>query len=94
MRIADIDVIEARGNYALLFVGTARHMMRQRMSELQRILEPQGFARIHRSAIVNLDRVKEIVPQQSGDSVVVLLDGTRLRFSRWYRERFEARLER
>lgn len=94
VRIKDIDVIEARGNYALLFVGSARHMVRERMGELQRLLEPQGFARIHRSAIVNLDRVKELVPQQSGDSVVVLTDGTRLRFSRWYRERFEARLAR
>jgi two-component system LytT family response regulator len=94
VRFRDIDLIEARGNYALLFVSGARHMMRERMGELQRILEPQGFARIHRSAIVNLDRVKEIVPQQSGDSVVVLHDGTRLRFSRWYRERFESRLAR
>jgi two-component system LytT family response regulator len=64
------------------------------MVELQRLLEPHGFARIHRSAIVNLDRVKEIVPQQSGDSIVVLTDGTRLRFSRWYRERFESRVAR
>ena len=94
VRIEEIDWIEAAGNYVHLHVGKEDHLLRESLTALEKKLDPSRFVRIHRSAIVNLDRVKEIVPQQSGDSVVVLLDGTRLRFSRWYRERFEARLER
>jgi two-component system LytT family response regulator len=62
------------------------------MGALQQRLDPTRFARIHRSTIVNLDRVREMQPWFSGEYVVILHDGTRLKLSRWYRDRLEARL--
>jgi two-component system, LytTR family, response regulator len=90
--VADIDYVEARGNYARLHVGPRTHLVRETMAALERRLDPRRFARIHRSTIVNLDRVREMAPWFSGDYRVRLLDGTELRLSRWYWERLEGRL--
>jgi two-component system LytT family response regulator len=92
VRTADVDWVEACGNYAKLHVGNRTHLMRETMASLEQALEPAGFARLHRSAIVNLDRVKEMQPWFSGDYVAILADGTRLKVSRVYRERLEQRM--
>ena len=94
VKTADIDWVEAYGNYARLHVGTRAHLIRETMGNLERALDPAGFARIHRSTIVNLDRIKEMQPWFSGEYVVLLTDGTKLKLSRWYRERLEQRLGR
>jgi two-component system, LytTR family, response regulator len=94
VKIADVDWIEAWGNYARLHAAGKRHLIRETMSNLERQLDAAGFVRIHRSTIVNLERVRELQPSASGEYVVLLSDGTRLKLSRWFRERLERRLER
>jgi two-component system LytT family response regulator len=92
VRVADIDWIEAADYCAKLHVGGRRHVIRESMTSLEQRLDPRRFFRIHRSAIVNLDRVKEIEPFIRGDQVVVLSDGTKLKLSRGRREELETRL--
>jgi len=87
VRIPDIDYVEALGNYARIHAAGSRHMLREKMQVLEARLAPHGFARVHRSAIVNLDRVREVVPRRTGDHVVVLTGGVRLKLSRSYRDR-------
>ncbi len=82
---AEIDWIEAAANYAELHVGVHSYLIRETLGALERKLEPRQFARIHRSRIVNLDRVREIQPWEHGDYLVILQDGTELRMSRRYR---------
>lgn len=85
----EIDWIEADRNYVRLHVGKTAHTIRERISHLEETLDPRLFARIHRSTIVNLNRVREMQQWFSGDYVVILEDGTRLRLSRHYRDRVE-----
>jgi two-component system LytT family response regulator len=92
VRTAEIDWVEAFGNYAKLHVGERTHLIRETMAALEQTLTPAGFARLHRSAIVNLDRVREMQPWFSGDYVALLTGGTRIKVSRVYRERLEQRL--
>jgi two-component system, LytTR family, response regulator len=92
LKVDDIDWIEADGNYAKLHVGRKEHLLREKMHDLEAQLDPQRFVRIHRSIIVNLDRIKEMHPHFNGDYVVVLEDGRQLRLSRSRRENLEARL--
>ncbi len=93
LKTHEIDWIEATGNYAKLHTGTGRHhIIRSSMTALEERLDPEQFARIHRSTIVNLDRVKEIQPWFKGESVVLLHDGTSLSLSRKYRERLLEKL--
>lgn len=89
VKTTDIDWIEADRNYVLLHVGETAHTIRERISHLEDTLDPRVFARIHRSTIVNLNRVREMQQWFSGDYVVILEDGTRLRLSRHYRDRVE-----
>ena len=89
VRIDDIDWVEAAGNYVKLHVGRDTHLMRETMSGIEKMLDPSRFLRIHRSAIVNLDRVREMQPWFSGEYTVILRDGTQLRLSRVYRDRLE-----
>jgi two-component system, LytTR family, response regulator len=84
---ADVDWIEADDDYARLHVGTRTHLVRETLNALERRLDPGVFVRIHRSAIVRVAHVKELLPAAHGDYVVRLTDGTRLRLSRSYRER-------
>lgn len=88
--VSRIDWIEGAGDYARLNVGDARHLIRMALHELEAALDPVRFARIHRSTIVNLDRVREYHPVSHGDYAAILRDGTRLRVSRTYRPRFLA----
>jgi len=84
---ADVDWIEADDYYIKLHVGSRAHLLRLSMKELERRLDPQSFWRIHRSAIINLDRVEELRQRRNGEYVVALKDGTELKLSRDRRER-------
>ncbi len=89
VKTTEIDWIEADRNYVKLHVGAVAHTIRDRISHLEETLDPRLFARIHRSTIVNLNRVREMQQWFSGDYVVILEDGARLRLSRHYRDRVE-----
>jgi two-component system LytT family response regulator len=89
---AAVDWIEAADDYVELHAGGETHLVRERIADLEKRLDPGQFARIHRSTIVNIDRVRELHPLFRGDSTVVLVDGTRLRLSRSRRGEFERRL--
>ena len=93
LKVDDIDWIEADGNYAKLHVGKKAHLLREKMHDLEAQLDPQRFVRIHRSIIVNLERIKELHPHFNGDYVVVLEDGRQLKLSRSRREQLESRLK-
>jgi two-component system LytT family response regulator len=82
-----VDWIEAAGNYVKIHVGGQSHLVRDTLARLEAVLDPSLFARIHRSVIVNLDRVRQMEPWFSGEYLVLLHDGTQLKLSRWYRER-------
>ena len=92
--VRDIDWIEAEGDYAKLHVGKVAHLLRDTMRHLETELDPARFVRIHRSTIVNLERVKELQPFFRGEFVVILHDGTSLKLARSYKERLEAALGR
>ena len=86
VRTADIDWIGASGNYVELHVGTTVHLVREKLSGLAARLDPTRFVRIHRSTIVNVERIREIQPWFSGDYVVLLHGGAKLNMSRNYRQ--------
>ncbi|HSP14212.1 MAG TPA: LytTR family DNA-binding domain-containing protein [Thermoanaerobaculia bacterium] len=86
---ADVDWIEAADYYVSLHVGPKTHLLRETMSDLEQRLDPDVFFRVHRSAIVNVERVREIHPLFRGDCALVLSDGTRVRLSRTRRAEFE-----
>jgi two-component system, LytTR family, response regulator len=92
LKAEEIDWIEAAGNYLYLHIGTDAHLLRGTLQGMEEKLDPQVFLRIHRSRIVNLDRVREMQPLLSGDYTVILRNGTRLTLSRGYRERVRERL--
>jgi two-component system LytT family response regulator len=89
---SQIDWIEAQDYYAQLHAGGETHLVRQSLRQLEQQLHPDRFVRIHRSAIVNVERVVELRPIAHGEAVVVLRDGTELRLSRSHRHRLHARL--
>jgi two-component system LytT family response regulator len=93
LKVTDVDWIEADGNYAKLHVGRKSHLLREKLHDLETQLDPERFVRIHRSIIVNLDRIKEMHPHFHGDYIVVLHDGTQLKLSRSRREHLESRLK-
>ncbi|MGE0151071.1 MAG: LytTR family DNA-binding domain-containing protein [Reyranellaceae bacterium] len=85
----DIGWIEAAGNYAILHVGGEKHEIRSSLARLEGELDPASFVRVHKSAIVNIARVREVEPWISGDWRIRLQDGTEVPLSRRYRARFE-----
>lgn len=87
LRVEEIDWLEAADNYVRIHVGRESHLMRETLQSLEGRLDPSRFLRIHRSTMVNLDRIQELQPLFHGDYVVKLLDGTELSLSRNYRER-------
>lgn len=89
-----IDWVKAADNYLELHVGRERHLIRETMAQLEKQLDPAKFARIHRSALVNIDRVKELRPLFNNDHVLVLHDGTQLTASRTYYEKLLTLLRR
>lgn len=94
VRAADIDWIEAADYYAQLHVGAVSHLIREPLAELERQLDPRQFFRIHRSAIVNIDRVVELRGYSQSSAVVLLKDGRQLPLSRQRRDEFERFLGR
>jgi two-component system LytT family response regulator len=94
VRAEEIDWIEAAGNYVKLHVGAEAHLFRETMNTLEAQLDPDVFFRIHRSHIVNIERVKELQPWFNGEYVVFLRNGTRLTLSRGYREKLQDRIGR
>lgn len=89
---SEIDWIEAADYYASLHVGPKTHLLRRSMNDLESDLDPAQFCRIHRSTIVNLDRVRELRFDSDAEYELVLADGTKLRLSRRYRKDLQARL--
>ncbi len=90
--VVRIDYITASGHYAELHVGEDTHLIRERMQTLEERLDPRMFFRIHRSAIVRLDRIESLLHGVGGDYAVRLKDGRRLKVSRSRREELEQRL--
>lgn len=89
VKTEDIDWIEAAGDYVSLHVGKKSHLLRESMSGMEAKLDAKRFVRIHRSTIVNVERIKELRPYFHGDYMVYLKDNTELRLSRRYWNRLE-----
>jgi two-component system LytT family response regulator len=94
VRADEIEWIEAAGNYVKLHVGSDVHLFRETMNAIEAKLDPDLFFRIHRSHIVNIERVRELQPWFNGEFVVFLRSGTRLTLSRGYREKLQDRIGR
>lgn len=94
LKTGEIDWIEAEGDYVKFHVTGRTHLMRGTMASLEARLDPSRFIRIHRSTIVNVDRLRKLSPSFEGEYAVVLHDGTKLRLSRGYQDRIKAVLGR
>ena len=92
IRMSEVEWIEAYGNYVRLHTDGEHPLARETLRGLAERLDPARFAQIHRGAVVNLDRVAEIRPTVSGDAIVRLASGTRLRLSRSFRADVDRRL--
>jgi two-component system LytT family response regulator len=92
LKLDDIDWMEASDNYVSLHCGRETHVVRQTMCDLEAQLDPSKFLRVHRSAIVNLDRIRELQPWFRGDYRVILRDGTELTLTKNHREKLESKL--
>ena len=88
----DIDWVEAAGNYVKLHVANDEYIVRESITRLESMLAPRQFARVHRSTIVNLNRVRELRPWFSGEMIIVMNTGTELKLSRTYRRDLERRV--
>lgn len=93
LKAEEIDWIEAEGDYMKFHVAGRAHLMRETMARLEARLDPKRFMRIHRSTIVNIDRLRKLSPSFAGEYAVILHDGTKLRLSRGYHERIGALLK-
>jgi len=85
VRTSDVDWMEAAKNYVRLHVGDRTHVLRATLSALEQRVDPERFRRVNRSALVNLDRVRELQPWFHGDAIVILESGARVTLSRRYR---------
>jgi two-component system, LytTR family, response regulator len=92
VRVADVDWIEAEGNYVRLHTKDASHLIRGTMHGVESKLDPKEFVRIHRSAVVAIDRVQAIESREAGEYLVTLRGGARLVSSRGYSDRVRALL--
>ncbi len=89
VRVEDIDWVGAAGNYVELHIGPKSHLVRKTMNALEAKLDPHRFLRVHRTAIVNVERIKELRPWHYSDHRIVLFDGTQLTLKRCYSEKLE-----
>ncbi len=89
LRTGEIDYVEAAGNYLNVYAGKETHLIRETMQNLEARLDPARFLRIHRSTIVNVERIKELQPWFGGEYIVILRDGRKLTLSRTYRTRVQ-----
>jgi len=92
LKISEIDWIEAADYYACLHVGMKFHLLRRSIADLEQELDESVFCRIHRSTIVNLDRIRGLKLNEDGEYEVLLDSGTKLRMSRRYRKELQSRL--
>jgi two-component system LytT family response regulator len=92
VKVSEIDWIEAADYYACLHAGPRTHLLRRSMAELEQDLDPSVFCRIHRSTIVNLDRVRSLKLSEDGEYKVLLDNGALLRMSRRYSKQLQSRL--
>ena len=92
LKTAEVDWVEAAGVYVELHAGKKVYLHRASITELEAQLGPARFVRIHRSTLVNLDRIRELTPATHGEFCAVLTDGTELKVSRGYRHRLEEQL--
>jgi two-component system, LytTR family, response regulator len=90
VRAEEIDWVEASGNYVKVHTKADAHLLRESMKNMEAKLDPKIFVRIHRSAIVNIDRIKELEPWFHGEYIVIMRDGTRLTASRVFSDRLSA----
>ncbi len=90
VRTEDIDWVEASGNYVKIHTKNEAHLLRESMKNMEAKLDPKIFVRIHRSAIVNIDRIRELEPWFHGEYIVIMRDGTRLTASRVFSDRLSA----
>ena len=94
LAVEEIDWVEAADNYVRIHAGSKGHLMRETLQSLEGRLDPAKFLRIHRSTIVNIDRIRELQPMFHGDYAVRLRDGTELTLSRNYRNNLGESLAR
>jgi two-component system, LytTR family, response regulator len=90
--VGEVDWIEAADNYVRVHAGAERHLVRETMVAMEARLDPARFARIHRSTIVNLARIRELQPTFNGEYAVLLHTGAKLTLSRGYRDALRSRL--
>ncbi len=90
--VSDINWVEASDNYLIVYARGARYRVRQTIKGLASQLDPAHFARVHRSAIVNLDRVRSLEPMAAGEYVITLSTGEKVPLSRGYRDHFREQL--
>ena len=86
LKIDEVDWIETAANYVELHAGKQSYLLRETLNSLDEKLDPRQFVRVHRSSIVNLDRIQELQSWSHGDFIVLLKDGTKLRMSRRYKQ--------
>ena len=85
----DVDWVEAADNYVTLHVGAREYLLRETLASLEQVLDPERFGRIHRSALVQFDRIAELHPATHGDLDLVLRNGVRLTVTRTWRDAFQ-----
>ena len=85
--VADIDWIDATGDYMCIHTVDETHIMRSTMQKLEQLLDPVQFQRVHRSTIVNLERVTQVCPHQNGEFHLLLANGTSIKMSRTYKDK-------
>ena len=94
LNLSEIDWIEASANYVRLNVGKESHLFRETIGRISERLNPNHFVRVHRSTIVNVRKIKELIPVNSGEYIVVLKNGKELSCSRSYRASLESMIEK
>lgn len=94
LNISEIDWLEAAGDYIYIHSNSKKHILRETLISLEKKLNPNKFARIHRSVIVNLDKIKNLKANEHGDFEVNLYNGDKLKLSRTYKARFQNIIER
>ena len=94
IKVDEVDWVEAQDNYLRLHLGKESHLLRETMNNFAAKLDPEKFIRIHRSTIVNVERIKELRPWFTGEYIVVLQDGKELTLTRSYRDKLKMLLDR
>jgi two-component system LytT family response regulator len=93
VRVDDIDWVEADGDLVRVHAGKEAHVIRETMTQIETKLPPERFMRVHRSIIVNTERVREVQPWFKGDYVLIMQDGTKLRSGRTYRQSVQSLID-